>query len=423
MQLNYLNKSSIAVVGLGYVGLPLAIELSKKYPTIGLDIDENRIDELNLNIDSTNEVSSKTIKESTLKFTKHLHDLEGCNIYILTIPTPIDIYNKPDLEPLKQATSSIGDILKVNDIVIYESTVYPGCTEEICVPILEEKSNLVYNKQFFCGYSPERINPGDKNNSITKIVKVTSGSNEETANFVDSLYASIIPAGTHKASSIKVAEASKVIENTQRDLNIAFVNELALIFDKIDIDTNEVLDAASTKWNFLDYRPGLVGGHCISVDPYYLAYKAESKGYYPEVILSGRRLNSNMHKFVISKLIKLMISKNIVIENSNVLILGTTFKENCPDIRNSKVFDIVKGLKELKFNVDVYDTIASPKDVFDRYKFNLVNELKTNFYDSIIVAVPHTGFKKINFKKLLKNNNVVYDIKGMLDIKDSDARL
>ena len=412
----------IAVVGLGYVGLPLAIEFSKKYNTIGFDINSLRINELKSGNDKTFEVNDYTLKESSIIFSDVLKDIEGCDIYIITVPTPIDEYKKPNLKPLLSASSSIGSILSKNNIVIYESTVYPGCTEEDCVPVLEKFSGLKFNIDFFCGYSPERINPGDKINTLTTIKKVTSGSNPIISEIVDKLYKSIINAGTYLAPSIKVAEASKAIENSQRDLNISFVNELSLIFDRMGIDTNDVLDAAGTKWNFLKYSPGLVGGHCISVDPYYLTHKSESLGYYPDVILSGRRVNDNMSVFVASKLMKKMISNSLNIKGSKVLILGITFKENCPDIRNTKVFDVYKELNDLGMNVDVYDPYANYEEVKNEFSFKLIDNFGK--YDAIILAVSHDKFKKLNFKKLLNSSNsVIFDLKCFLDRDIVDLRL
>ena len=419
-----IEKIKIAIIGQGYVGLPLAIEFGKKYNTIGFDIDKKRIFELKKSIDKTKEASKEQIKSSkNLFFSSSLQEIKDCNIYIVTVPTPIDEYNQPDLLPLRNASKMISKLLKKNDIVIYESTVYPGCTEEFCVPILESKCNLSFNKDFFCGYSPERIVPGDKINTLTKIKKVTSGSNDEVAVFIDNLYNSIIDAGTFKASSIKVAEASKAIENAQRDVNISFVNELSLIFDKIGIDTQDVLDAAGTKWNFLKYKPGLVGGHCIGVDPYYLAYKAENVGYHPEVILSGRRVNDYMSSFVANKLIKMIVNSGKQILGSKVLGLGITFKENCPDIRNSKVADVYKELDEYGLDVDVYDYEADPDEVFNTYGINLINEIKFK-YDAILLAVAHKEFLKLNIKSFKKNNDsIVYDLKGFLPRDLVNSRL
>ena len=418
-----MKNIKISVIGLGYVGLPLAIEFSKHFNVTGFDIDEERINELYNNFDRTDEVTSQNLKDAkNIIYTSNIDKIKECNIYIITVPTPVDQFKKPDLSILKSATSSIGEILKKNDIVIYESTVYPGCTEEVCVPILEEKSNLKFNKDFFCGYSPERINPGDKIFTLTKIVKVTSGSDHKTADFVDNLYSKIIDAGTHKASSIKVAEASKAIENAQRDLNISFMNELSLIFDRIKIDTTEVLEAASTKWNFLNFKPGLVGGHCISVDPYYLAFKAESLGYYPDVILSGRRVNEIIPNFVASKCIKLLISKDIKVKFSNALILGVTFKENCPDIRNSKVPVIYHDLKDFGLNVELYDPHADYNEVYNEFGIKLIKEIKKQ-YELIVLAVSHDKFLNMDFLKLKTKNSLIFDIKSVLDKNIVDARL
>ena len=409
------NGKKIAVFGLGYVGLPLAVEFAKQYATIGFDINVSRIKELKSGCDKTSEVDANTLNTSSLIYTHILKDIQDCNIYIVTVPTPIDQYNKPDLNPLLSASTSIGSILKKNDIVIYESTVYPGCTEEDCVPILEQVSGLQFNTDFFCGYSPERINPGDKVNTLTKIKKVTSGSTPTVAQEVDALYQSIITAGTHLAPSIKVVEASKAIENAQRDINISFVNELAFIFDKMGIDTHEVLDAAGTKWNFLQYSPGLVGGHCISVDPYYLAHKAESLGYYPEVILSGRRVNSRMDRFVASKAIKYMIQSKVDVNGSKVLILGIAFKENCPDIRNTKVVGIVNELEDFGLNVDVCDPIADKKEVQEEFNITLIESPILDKYKLIILAVPHAVFledKYFDFVSL--STTMLFDIKSAL---------
>lgn len=420
-----MNNYRIAVIGQGYVGLPLAIEFGKKYQTIGYDIDKNRIEELKNSFDKTREASVKQIKNSIkLSFSSDIDDLKECNIFIVTVPTPIDDFKTPDLKPLENATRTIGkNLLKKDDVVIYESTVFPGCTEDFCVPILESESKLVYNKDFFCGYSPERIVPGDKENTITKIVKVTSGSNENTAKIVDILYNSVIPAGTFQASSIKVAEASKAIENAQRDLNISFVNELALIFDKIGIDTLDVIDTAASKWNFLKFKPGLVGGHCISVDPYYLVYKAENLGYYPEVILSGRRVNDNMSHFVSEKILKMLISSGKQIDDSRILILGITFKENCPDIRNSKVSEVYYDLKDYGLKVDVYDNEADKNETEREFGISLIDEISIK-YDLILLAVGHDSFKKLNILKIKKDSDsLVFDLKGFLPRDIVDYRL
>jgi UDP-N-acetyl-D-galactosamine dehydrogenase len=413
----------IAVIGLGYVGLPLAVEFGKKYKVIGFDINKQRILELQQGIDNTLEVSKEGLKASTyIHFSHTIEELQQAKIYIITVPTPIDKYKKPDLTPLIRASETVAKVLKTNDIVIYESTVYPGCTEEDCVPILEKFSGLKFNVDFFCGYSPERINPGDKLHTVTKIKKVVSGSTPEIAKKVNELYSSIITAGTHLASSIKVAEASKAIENAQRDINIAFVNELALIFDRMGIDTSEVLEAAGTKWNFLPFKPGLVGGHCIGVDPYYLTHKAESLGYHPEVILAGRRINDNMGVFIANKVVKLMLKKGHNLPDAKILILGITFKENCPDIRNSRVIDIIKELQDYNATVDVYDPWANEQEVKHEYDITLIKQVQTK-YDAIILAVKHDKFVDFDIKALLKPNTVVYDIKSFLDTELIDARL
>ncbi len=418
-----MSNITIAVIGLGYVGLPLAVEFGKKYEVIGFDIKASRIQELQQGIDHTLEISAAQFQESKrLRFTSSIDEIRQANFYIVTVPTPIDQYKTPDLTPLLKASETVGKVLKKGDIVIYESTVYPGCTEEDCVPILEKLSGLQFNKDFFCGYSPERINPGDKQHTVTKIKKVTSGSTPATAQTVDNLYASIITAGTHLASSIRVAEASKAIENAQRDINIAFVNELALIFDRMGIDTTEVLEAASTKWNFLPFKPGLVGGHCIGVDPYYLTHKAGSLGYHPEVILAGRRINDNMGVFVANKVIKMMLQKGIAIQQAKILVLGITFKENCPDIRNSRVIDIINELKDYHVALDIYDPWASAEEVQHEYQIQLTQNLQTQ-YDVVILAVKHDKFNSLSIKDLIKSNSVVYDIKSFLDRKIVDARL
>jgi UDP-N-acetyl-D-galactosamine dehydrogenase len=425
-----MNNKSIAIIGLGYVGLPLAIEFGKKFRVLGFDINTSRVDELKNGADRTQEADLDGMKyamgltgNAGLSFSASTDDLKTCNVFIVTVPTPIDQFKAPDLTPLIKASEMLGKVLKSGDIVIYESTVYPGCTEEDCVPVLEQFSGLKFNKDFYCGYSPERINPGDKVNTLTKIKKVTSGSTPEIATIVDELYASIITAGTHKAPSIKVAEASKAIENAQRDVNISFVNELALIFDRIGIDTNDVLEAAGTKWNFLKYKPGLVGGHCIGVDPYYLAHKAESLGYHPEVILSGRRVNDNMGMYVANKVVKLMIGKGHVIKGANALILGITFKENCPDVRNTKVVDIYNELVQFGINVDVYDPWADAAEVKHEYGVDILSELGDKKYDSVIVAVAHNEFLKIDFNKYKVNNAVIFDTKACIDRTLVDGRL
>ena len=428
-----LENSKIAIIGLGYVGLPLAIEFGKKYKVLGFDINEARIEELKSGKDRTKEADLEGLHfamnlaieadEVGLTFSSKIEELKSYNVFVVTVPTPIDQFKAPDLTPLLKASEMLGKILKKGDIVIYESTVYPGCTEEDCVPVLEQHSVLKYNQDFYCGYSPERINPGDKVNTLTKIKKVTSGSTPEIAELVDQLYKSIITAGTHKAPSLRVAEASKAIENAQRDVNISFVNELALIFDLMGIDTNDVLEAAGTKWNFLKFKPGLVGGHCIGVDPYYLAYKAESLGYHPQVILSGRSVNDNMGKFVANKMVKLLIAKNHVIAKSNVLVLGITFKEDCPDIRNSKVIDIVSELQQFKVKVDVFDPHADKIEVAKEYGINLVDNLDSK-YNAIILAVSHRCFKQLHFDNLkVSRDSIIFDLKGFLDRDRVDARL
>lgn len=417
------SNKKIGIIGLGYVGLPLAVEFGKIREVIGFDINKERVVELNKGFDRTLEVDGKELKEAQhLSFTSQLEDIKECQIYIVTVPTPVDDFKNPDLTPLLKASEMIGTILKLGDIVIYESTVYPGCTEEDCVPMLEKFSGLQFNQDFFCGYSPERINPGDKVNRLPTIKKVTSGSTPEIAEEVDQLYKQIITAGTHKAASMKVAEAAKVVENSQRDVNISFMNELSLIFDRMGIDTLDVLEAAGTKWNFLPFRPGLVGGHCISVDPYYLTQKSESLGYYPEVILSGRRINDNMGVFIANKVVKLMVQKGDKIKDSRALILGITFKENCPDIRNTKVVDIVRELSNFSINVEVYDPYALKDEVKHEYGINLV-EKPTGSYNAIILAVAHQEFKTLDIDALKNTYSVVFDIKGMLPKDKVDARL
>ncbi|MFD3408496.1 nucleotide sugar dehydrogenase [Aquirufa sp. HETE-83D] len=416
-------STRIAIIGLGYVGFPLAVEFGKNIPTLGFDIDTSRIAELNSGFDRTQEVTAEQLKESIfLTFSSNAADLSTCNTFIVTVPTPIDHFKKPDLSPLLKASEMIGKALKKGDLVIYESTVYPGCTEEDCVPVLEKFSGLKFNVDFFCGYSPERINPGDKVNTLTKIKKVTSGSTPEIAEKVDQLYRSIITAGTHKAPSMKVAEASKAIENAQRDVNISFVNELALIFDRMGIDTTEVLEAAGTKWNFLNFKPGLVGGHCIGVDPYYLLHKSESLGYYPQVILSGRRVNDNMGIFVANKLVKLLINKGQKIAGAKTLMLGITFKENCPDIRNSRVVDIYKELVDFGMDVDVYDPWANAAEVKHEHGIELVSKLADK-YQAIVLTVAHTEFLDLPFAALKSENGVIFDIKSILSKDLADARL
>ena len=417
------SHKKLAVIGLGYVGLPLAVAFGKKYQVVGFDINEQRISELRAHVDKTEEVTAEEFREAKgFSCTSNLEDIRDCDIYIITVPTPIDRYKKPDLTPLYKASETVGKVLKRGDIVIYESTVYPGCTEEDCVPILEKFSPLTFNQDFYCGYSPERINPGDKEHRVHSIKKVTSGSTPEIAETVDQLYKSIITAGTHKASSIKVAEAAKVIENAQRDVNIAFVNELALIFDRMQIDTREVLEAAGTKWNFLPFTPGLVGGHCIGVDPYYLTYKAESLGYHPEVILSGRRINDNMGIFVANKVVKLLSHKGHAIKGAKVLMLGITFKENCPDIRNSRVIDIIEELKGFGVEVAVYDPHASPEEVKHEYGIALLDKPGNN-YGGIVLAVGHEAFRKLNLNNLRSEHTIVYDVKGFYDRELVDGKL
>ena len=426
------EKSKIAVIGLGYVGLPLAIEFGKKYKVLGFDINKNRIEELKNVKDRTNEADLDELRfamnlaiesdEVGVTFSSNIEELKSCSVFIVTVPTPIDQFKAPDLTPLLKASEMLGKILKKGDIVIYESTVYPGCTEEDCVPVLEQHSGLKFNHDFYCGYSPERINPGDKVNTLTKIKKVTSGSTPEIAEIVDQLYKSIITAGTYKAQSLKVAEASKAIENAQRDLNISFVNELALIFERMGIDTTDVIEAAGTKWNFLKYRPGLVGGHCIGVDPYYLAHKAESLGYHPQVILSGRRVNDTMGMFVANKLVKMMIGKGSRIKDGKVLILGVTFKENCPDIRNSKVIDIYNELAQFGLDVDVFDPHADKQEVWQEYQIKMVDSL--NKYDGIVLAVAHNEFLSLNLGSFKSSSRaVIYDLKAVLNRQEVDARL
>lgn len=422
----------IAVIGLGYVGLPLAIEFGKKHKVLGFDINGERVNELKQGKDHTQEANlqelNKLIKknsdDSGLSFSDKENDLKSCNVFIVTVPTPIDEYKAPNLNPLIKASEMLGRVLDKGDIVIYESTVYPGCTEEVCVPVLAKTSGLNYNKEFFVGYSPERINPGDKVNTLTTIIKVTSGSTPEIAEEVDNLYKSIITAGTHKAPSLKVAEASKAIENAQRDVNISFVNELALIFDRIGIDTNDVIEAAGTKWNFLKYKPGLVGGHCIGVDPYYLAQKAKSLGYHPEVILSGRRVNDSIGRFVADKVIKLMIHKEHKIKDAKTLILGVTFKENCPDIRNTRVMDIYHELKSFGTHVEVFDPWADPEEVYMEYGVEIITQLKSlKGYHAVILAVAHSEFMELDFEVVRAANGVIYDTKACLDRSFVDGRL
>jgi UDP-N-acetyl-D-galactosamine dehydrogenase len=422
-----INNKKIAVIGLGYVGLPLAVEFGKKYYTVGFDINYSRVEDLRKGIDNTLEIDSLTLK-STLSnnlfsVSSNKNDIKDCNFYIVTVPTPTDKNNRPVLTPLIKASEIIGSVLKKGDIVVYESTVYPGVTEEECVPVLEKTSGLIYNQDFFVGYSPERINPGDKLHTVTKILKVTSGSTPEIAEVVDYVYKSIITAGTFKASSIKVAEAAKVIENSQRDINIAFVNELSKIFNLLNIDTNEVLEAASTKWNFLNFKPGLVGGHCIGVDPYYLAQKAQEVGYNPEIILAGRRLNDGMGKHVATETIKLMISKGIKIKNSKILILGITFKEDCPDVRNTKVIDIITELKTYGVIINISDPWANPDEVMHEYNVKTLKEIPNEEFDAVILAVAHEKFNNIEIKNFLKEPSVLFDVKSLLNKSIVDGRL
>ncbi|MEZ9482536.1 Vi polysaccharide biosynthesis UDP-N-acetylglucosamine C-6 dehydrogenase TviB [Vibrio splendidus] len=421
------ENAKIAIIGLGYVGLPLAVEFGKKSPTIGFDINQVRIDELATGRDSTLECSDNELAEAThLSYTTSLQDLKECNVYIVTVPTPIDEHKQPDLTPLIKASEALGTVVSEGDVIIYESTVYPGATEEDCIPVVERVSGLKFNQDFFAGYSPERINPGDKEHRVTNILKVTSGSTPEVAEYVDQLYKSIITAGTHKASSIKVAEAAKVIENTQRDVNIALINELSIIFNKLGIDTLEVLEAAGTKWNFLPFRPGLVGGHCIGVDPYYLTHKAQTVGYHPEMILAGRRLNDGMGQYVVSQLVKTMMKKRIHVEGANVLVMGLTFKENCPDLRNTKVVDIVAELKEYNINVDIVDPWCSNDEAQHEYGLTLSEEPQQGDYDAIIMAVSHNEFKEMGVDKIRalgKPEHVLYDLKYVLDKESVDMRL
>lgn len=424
-----LKNKKIAVIGQGYVGLPLALEFAKHFPVIGFDIKESRIAELSRGEDSTLEADITLIQgllnrqPNGISFSSNWEEIKDCNIYIVTVPTPIDQFKAPDLGPLRKSSTSIGMILKKGDLVIYESTVYPGCTEEECVPLLEKHSGFKFNMDFFVGYSPERINPGDKLRPLPKIKKVTSGSNPETAELVDQLYNRIIEAGTHKAPSLKVAEASKAIENAQRDVNISFVNELALIFDRIGIDTGDVIEAAASKWNFLSYKPGLVGGHCIGVDPYYLAHKAESLGYHPQVILSGRRVNDQMGMFVANKVVKLMIGKGLPIKDAKALVLGITFKENCPDIRNSKVIDVINELKGFGLKVDVYDPWAEGHQVEEEYGVQLSEKIQLNDYSAVVLAVSHNEFLSLDFGSLNRSKTILFDSKGALDRSLVDGRL
>ncbi len=427
-----MEKTKIAIIGLGYVGLPLARLFATKYAVIGFDINEERIDELQSGIDSTLEVENQVLQnvlcdnpnmDQGLFCTNQLESIADCNYYIVTVPTPVDSTNRPILTPLYKASETVGKVLKKNDIVVYESTVYPGVTEDECVPVLENVSGLKFNEGFYVGYSPERINPGDKEHTVEKILKVTSGSTPEIGIKVDSLYASIITAGTHLAPTIKVAEAAKVIENSQRDINIAFVNELAKIFNLMDIDTHDVLKAAGTKWNFLPFKPGLVGGHCIGVDPYYLAQKAQEFGYHPEIILAGRRMNDGMGKYVASEVVKLMVQNDIKVKGATILVLGITFKENCPDVRNTKAVDVVDNLKDYGVNVIVHDPWASPEEVMHEYKLETTQSLPENKFDAVVLAVAHNQFLTIDFQGLLKKNGILYDVKGILEESIVKGRL
>ncbi len=422
-----LSEIKIAIIGLGYVGLPLAVEFGKKVPVVGFDIHQKRIDELKSGQDHTLEVSPEELAQSThLSYTANLEDLKDCNFFIVTVPTPIDEFKQPDLTPLIKASQSIGQVLKAGDVVVYESTVYPGATEESCIPVLEQVSGLKFNQDFFAGYSPERINPGDKLHRVTNILKITSGSTPEVADFVDQVYNLIIEAGTHKAASIKVAEAAKVIENTQRDVNIALINELAVIFNKMGIDTEAVLKAAGTKWNFLPFRPGLVGGHCIGVDPYYLTHKAQSLGLHPEIILAARRLNDRMGQYVATQLIKEMVKQRIQVVGSKILVMGLSFKENCPDIRNTKIVDMVNALREYDLDIDIYDPWVDHKEATQEYGLSPIYALEKNQYDAIILAVAHDQFKAMSsqdFKNLGKEQYVLYDLKYVLDKSETNIRL
>lgn len=421
------TEPRIGIIGLGYVGLPLAVEFGKQVSCTGFDINQHRVTELSSGLDTTKETSSEELSASThLSFTTTPCDLSDCNVYIVTVPTPIDNSNQPDLTPLEKASALVGTVIKNGDIVIYESTVYPGCTEEACIPIIEKASGLTFNKDFFAGYSPERINPGDKKHRVTNIVKVTSGSTPEIADYVDQLYQRIVTVGTHKASSIKVAEASKVIENTQRDVNIALVNELALIFNRLNINTEDVLEAAGTKWNFLPFRPGLVGGHCIGVDPYYLVHKAEQAGYHPQIISASRRINDKMGTLVATEVMRLMTQKRIHIVDANILILGLAFKENCPDLRNTRVMDITDELLACNANVDIYDPWASSAEAKQIFDIDIVEQLTNNHYDAVILAVAHDQFREMGIeevRKLTRNNGVIFDIKYLFESDKVDGRL
>ena len=427
-----MENTKIAVIGLGYVGLPLARLFATKYPVIGFDINQERVEELQSGVDSTLEVENDVLQavlhsdsnmEKGLYCTNQLETIKDCNYYVVTVPTPVDSTNRPILTPLYKASETVGHVLKAGDVVIYESTVYPGVTEDECVPVLEKVSGLKFNQDFYVGYSPERINPGDKEHTVEKILKVTSGSTPEIGKKVDSLYASVIEAGTHLAPTIKVAEAAKVIENSQRDINIAFVNELAKIFNLMDIDTHDVLTAAGTKWNFLPFKPGLVGGHCIGVDPYYLAQKAQEYGYHPEIILAGRRMNDGMGKYVSSEIVKLMVQNDIKVKGSKILVLGVTFKENCPDVRNTKAIDVINNLKSYGASLTVYDPWAARDEVMHEYDLDMTNELPKSKFDAVVLTVAHKEFLKLNFSDLIVENGVLYDVKGILDLNLVNKRL
>ncbi|MGB5989422.1 MAG: nucleotide sugar dehydrogenase [Marinifilaceae bacterium] len=414
----------IAIIGLGYVGLPLAIEFAKKYTSVGFDLDKKRIDELNSSFDRTLEANFESLSvASNLMYSSDTDDIKNCNVYIVCVPISIDKHKNPDLSPLLSASKTVGKLLNKGDIVIYESTVYPGATEDDCVPVLEKFSSLKFNEDFFCGYSPERINPGDKINTLTKIVKITSGSTPEIAIIVNDLYKSIITAGTYMVSSIKVAEAAKLIENSQRDLNISFMNEIAIIFDLLDIDTNEVIDASATKWNFMKYKPGLVGGHCISVDPYYMIHKSISLNHYPSLLISAREVNEKMSSFIVNKLIRLMVEKELNVVKSKILILGISFKENCADTRNSKVVDIVQELQEISSTVDIYDPYVDKENIKNKFDINLIPEIVDTNYSAVLIAVAHDKFKDIDLGKYINDNSVIFDIKGLFDRSLVDARL
>lgn len=421
-----LEKLKICIIGLGYVGLPLAVEFSKKFPVIGFDINSRRVEELKKGQDATKEVNLDCVVSSNLIFTDDQGLLKSCNCFVITVPTPIDKHKQPDLSPLISASKIAGESIKKNDLVIYESTVYPGATEEVCIPVIEETSSLVYNRDFFVGYSPERINPGDKLRTLSSIKKITSGSNIQTANLVDKIYQSIIEAGTYQAESIRVAEAAKVVENTQRDLNIALMNELAIIFNRLEIDTEAVLLAAGTKWNFMPFRPGLVGGHCIGVDPYYLTHKGQAIGCYPEIILAGRRLNDGMGTYISSQLVKLMLKHGIKVQNSKILLMGLSFKENCPDIRNTRVVDVMAELKDFECDLDVYDPWVLPEEAIREYEITLTTELKTASYDAIVVLVAHDDFRKMGVDKIRslgKERHVLFDVKSIFARNRTDLRL